>query len=256
MRFCQHNSVTGEHNFGAFAHITSVGSSNSALLDAKLARDKTICLLIEGKPQFTKDYFDHLVEAFEYSETTVAYSDFEVKSDFHLLDGHIRPPNWSPERFLSTDFLGPVLAIDFEKFHDDFRARDKSRTAILLECISQNYELALIPEIGYVVSPGEVCVQDQRRGQEIESFLTNQRPGSSVKKTSAQWLEISNKGLAPELISIIIPTRGSKKSRRGNEMIIDCVSSLITQSLGKSKLEILVVYDTDCNTDYLRKVLK
>jgi GT2 family glycosyltransferase len=39
-------------------------------------------------------------------------------------------------------------------------------------------------------------------------------------------------------------------------MIIECISSLITQSIGKSKLEVLVVYDTDCNTDYLNKVLK
>ena len=115
MRFCQHNSVTGEHNFETFAHIRSFELSNSGPLIAKTASDKTICLLMEDNPQFTEDYFAHLVEVFNDSETTVAYSDFEVKSNFQLVDSHIRPPSWSPERFLSTDFLGPVIAADISK---------------------------------------------------------------------------------------------------------------------------------------------
>ena len=53
---------------------------------------------------------------------------------------------------------------------------------------------------------------------------------------------------------MIIPTRGAKKSRRGKPLIIECVDSLATQNLGNSKLEILVVFDTDSKTCYLNKL--
>jgi GT2 family glycosyltransferase len=252
MRFCQHNSVTGEHNFETFAHITSFELSNSGSRIAKPAIDKTICLLMEGNPQFTEDYFAHLVEVFNDSETIVAYSDFEVKSNFQLVDSHIRPPSWSPERFLSTDFLGPVIAVEISKF--EYLKTPITRLSIVLACIENNLKVTHFAEIGYSVPFESFQQTTSSHSAEVKSFLDRNRPGSRIDSEISTWSFVSNKALAPDLISVIIPTRGAKKSLTGKPLVIECVSSLVNQKLGTSKLEILIVFDTDASASYLKKL--
>jgi len=152
MRFCLHDLALGAHNFTALESFNvQVAGSQQARFENDTAQEKVICLLAECEVDFYPIYFDELVEAFNNNDLALAYSDFEYKSDYKLTDSHIRLPNWSPERFLSNDFLGPIVAIDFSKFGSDLFSNNFSRTKLILECITQNLEVQLVESVGYKV---------------------------------------------------------------------------------------------------------
>jgi GT2 family glycosyltransferase len=255
MQFCLHDLLTGAHDLSKFQTINeSLLITRQAKAETESVPEQIICLIADCEVTFYPNYFAELVEVFGNKDLAVAYSDFEFKSEFKLGDGHIRPPSWSPERFLSNDFMGAVIALDFAKFVSSAGAH--TRTSLMLECLTRNLEVKLLETVGYAVSTSDLNLHSESRKSEIQSYLDKNRPGSEVSKDSTPWLEISNKQLAPDLISVVIPTRGAKKSRRSNELIVDCVTSLTQQSLGTPKVEVVVVYDTDCKTDYLEKVMK
>ena len=254
MRFCLHDLALDAHNFTALESFNvHVAGSQQARFEDDTAQEKDICILAQCEVNFYPIYFDELVKAFKNNDLALAYSDFEYKSDYKLTDSHIRLPHWSPERFLSNDFLGPIVAIDFSKFGSDLFSNNFSRTKLILECITQNLEVQLVESVGYQVEALSLDLRVESRQTEIQEYLNKNRPGSEVL-SATPWLEISNKKLAPDLISVVIPTRGAKKSRRSNELIIDCIESLTQQNLGASKVEVVVVYDTDGSSDYLAKV--
>jgi len=257
MRFCLHDLALGAHNFTVLESFNAqVAVSQQAKFENETAQEKVICILAQCEVDFYPIYFDELVKAFKDKDLAVTYSDFEYKSEYKLADSHIRPPHWSPERFLSNDFLGPIVAIDFSKFDSNILLNGFSRTTLILECITQNLDVQLIESVGYQVEALSLDLKVESRQIEIQDHLKEKRPGSEVLSAATPWLDISNKKLAPDLISVVIPTRGAKKSRRSNELIVDCVTSLTQQSLGTSKVEVVVVYDTDCKKDYLEKVKK
>ena len=253
MQFCLHNLLTGSHDLNQFQTVNeSLLVTRQANAEIESGQEQIICLIADCEVTFYPSYFADLVEVFGSKDVAVVFSDF--RSGFKLGDGHIRPPSWSPERFLSNDFMGPVIALDFAKFASS--AGEHTRTSLMLECLTRNLEVKLLETAGYSVSPLNLNLHSESRKSEIQSYLDKNRPGSQVSKDSTPWLEISNKRLAPALISVVIPTRGAKKSRRSNELIVDCVTSLTAQSLGTSKIEVVIVYDTDCKADYLEKVKK
>jgi GT2 family glycosyltransferase len=108
--------------------------------------------------------------------------------------------------------------------------------------------------VGYVLSPKNLNIES--RNIEVTKFLDSYRPGSKVAASSTPWLNISNSGLAPKLISVVIPTRGTKKSIFCNELIVNCVKSLQQQNLDNSKVEVIVVFDSDSKLKYLKKLKK
>jgi GT2 family glycosyltransferase len=255
MQFCLHDLLTGAHDFSKFQTVNkSRLITRQANAETESDETQVICVIADCEVTFHPSYFADLSEAFGNRDVAVVYSDFEFKSEFKLSDSHIRPPSWSPERFLSNDFMGPVIALDFAKFSS--ASGLYTRTSLMLECLTRNLEVKLLESVGYAVSTSNLNLQSKSRNSEIQAYLNKNRPGSEVTKDSTPWLEISNKRLAPDLISVVIPTRGAKKSRRSNELIVDCVTSLTQQSLGTSKVEVILVYDTDCKTDYLEKVKK
>jgi GT2 family glycosyltransferase len=255
MQFCLHDLLTGAHDFSKFQAVNeSLIVTSQAKAETESGQEQIICLIADCEVTFFPSYFAEVMDVFGNKDVAVVYSDFEFKSEFKLGDSHIRPPSWSPERFLSNDFMGPVIALDFAKFSS--ASGSFTRTSLMLECLARNLEVKLLETVGYAVSTSNLNLQSPSRKSEIQAYLENNRLGSEVSKDSTPWLEISNKRLAPDLISVVIPTRGAKKSRRSNELIVDCVTSLTQQSLGTSKVEIVVVYDTDCKTDYLEKLKK
>ena len=255
MQFCLHDLLHGAHDFSKFQMINeSLLATRQMNAEIESGQEQIICLIADCEVTFYPNYFAELVDAFSNKYLAVAYSDFEFKSEFKLGDSHIRPPSWSPERFLSNDFIGPVIALDFAKFEVSSGAH--TRISLMLQCLTRNLEVKLLETVGYAVSTLDLNLHSESRKYEIQGYLDKNRSGSAVSKDSTPWLEISNKSLAPDLISVVIPTRGAKKSRRSNELIVDCVTSLTQQSLGTSKVEVVVVYDTDCKTEYLEKVKK
>jgi GT2 family glycosyltransferase len=253
MQFCLHDPLTGVHDFSKFQTVNeSLLVTRQANAETESVQEQIICLIADCEVTFCPSYFADLMDVFGNKDVAVVYSDFEFKSEFKLGDSHIRPPSWSPERFLSNDFMGPVIALDFAKFSS--ASGSNTRTSLMLECLTRNLKVKLLETVGYAVSTSDLNLHSESRKSEIQGYLDKNRQGSEVSKDSTPWLEISNKRLAPDLISVVIPTRGAKKSRRSNELIVDCVTSLTQQSLGTSKVEVVVVYDTDCKTEYLEKV--
>ena len=255
MRFCLHNLTSGSHNFTSLASFNApLDASSQPTVNSDAAQEQVVCILAQCEVEFHPIYFDELLKVFKNQNLAVAYSDFEYKSDYKLTDSHIRLPHWSPERYLSNDFLGPIVAIDFNKFESDFMSDGFNRTSLMLECITQNLEVQLIESVGYQVEASNLDLKEKSRKSEVQNYLDKNRPGSEVLSATTPWLHVSNKGLAPDLISVVIPTRGTKKSKRSNELVFDCVKSLTQQNLGASKVEIVVVFDTDSNADYLEKL--
>jgi len=257
MIFCQHDLASGEHDFYSLEKF-QIGSSLNNLVDSsnEMARQRTICLIMDCEASFKPSYFDSLADAFSNSNLTVAYTDFEYVSRLHSNKSRIKPPMWSPERFLSNDFLGPVFAIDFALLPKDLAVKNLTRTQLLLSCISNGLQVSLLDQVGYAVAAEKTEFNYELRISQVTKFFENNRPGSMVTPNGTSWLKISNVKLAPKVISVIIPTRGTKKSMFRNTLILNCLKSLQQQNQYTSKIEVIVVYDSDTKLKYLAKIKK
>ena len=238
-------------------HLVLLGNKTARANDSTSEKEESrqICILRDYEIEISSDYFELLEVAFQGNSTTVVYTDFSTSSEFELVSDLIRLPSWSPERFLSIDYLGPVIAVDFAAIADLEESKSAvTRSSIVLTCIELDLKVNHVAKIGYTVPFESFQESTNSHSTEVQSFLDKNRFGSKVENEISTWFPVSNKGIAPDLISVIIPTRGAKKSRRGKPLIIECVDSLATQNLGNSKLEILVVFDTDSKTGYLNKL--
>ena len=257
MIFCKHDLATGKHDPNSFEKFQVQKSANHVSTESRdVTQDRTICLIMDCEVSFNSNHFDVLEEAFKDPNLAAVYTDFEYQSESSLEKFRIRPPKWSPERFLSNDYLGPVFALDFQKLDKNLKPGKLTRTQLLLTCISNGLKVRLIDQVGYEVSPENLDLNVVSRKDEVNKFLSDFRPGSKVATSSTPWLIISNSGLAPKLISVVIPTRGTKKSIFSNELIVNCVNSLQQQNLNNSKVEVIVVFDSDSKLNYLKKLRK
>ena len=128
MIFCKHDLATGKHDFESLKRTQIRNSANQATESLEVMQDRTICLIMDCEVSFSPSYFDLLEEAFEDSNLTALYTDFEFESELSAVKSRIRPPNWSPERFLSNDFLGPVFAFDFGLLDESSKLGELTRT--------------------------------------------------------------------------------------------------------------------------------
>ena len=256
MRFCIHNIATNTHDFEALNQLhPSIMSNDTSIQNSDEDNGSVICLLFEQEAILSKRYLKDLTQAFSQSEAAVVYTDFNSTSNYTLVPAPVRVPSWSSERFLATDYLGPVIAVNFERIHSpDITNKPLTRSSIVLTCMENDLRVTLVSEIGYSVSMEQFSKLSKSHSAEVKSFLDRNRPGSRIDSEISTWSFVSNKALAPDLISVIIPTRGAKKSLMGKPLVIECVSSLVNQKLGTSKLEILIVFDTDASASYLKKL--
>jgi len=257
MIFCKHDLASGKHDLNSFEKFqVSEIAAQSDVLTQVGSQSRTICLVMDCEVSFSSNYFDLLEEAFRDSDLAVLYTDFEYESGLTSVRSRIRPPNWSPERFLSNDFLGPVFAVDMKLLNESLTIGKPTRTQLLLSCISGGLKLMLIEQVGYVVSPRSLNITADERTHEVTRFLTSHRPKSKVTSNKTPWLRISNSELAPNIISVIIPTRGTKKSILSKELIVNCVESLKRQNINNSSIEVIIVFDSDSKLKYLNKLKK
>ena len=154
MIFCKHDLTTGKHDLNSLEKFQARNSSNqAATASSKDTQNRTICLIMDCEVSFKSNYFDVLEEAFKDPNLAAAYTDFEYGSGLSSARSRIRPPNWSPERFLSNDFLGPVFALDLALLDESMKHGKGTRTQLLLSCISEGLKVKLIDQVGYVLSP-------------------------------------------------------------------------------------------------------
>jgi GT2 family glycosyltransferase len=251
VKFCMHDIGSNTHNPTWFE--TETAQKKESAIDNVESRQ--ICILREFDFEISSDYFKLLEEAFQDGESKVVYTDFSALSEHELVSNQIRLPSWSQERFLSIDYLGPLIAVDLAAISSLKESKSEiTRSSIMLACIEHDLKVEHLAEIGYSVPFESFQESTNSHYAEVQCFLTKTRPGSIVEKKVSSWNVVSNKGIAPNLISIIIPTRGAKKSSRSKPLVVECIRSIASQNLGSSSLEILVVYDTDTSTKYLNEV--
>ena len=251
VKFCMHDIASNTHNPNWLeAETAQVKDSAIDSVESRL-----ICILKDFDFEISSNYFNLLKEAFQDNSSTIVYTDFSTSSEHGLVGNRIRLPSWSPERFLSIDYLGPLIAVDLAAVTKLEELKSEiTRSSIVLACIEHDLKVEHLAEIGYTVPFESFQESTNSHYTEVQSFLTKTRPGSRVDEKVSSWNAVSNKGIAPNLISIIIPTRGAKKSSRSKPLVVECIRSIASQNLGSSNLEILVVYDTDTSTKYLNEV--
>ena len=174
MIFCMHDLVTGKHDFNSLEKYQAGDSANQATrLLQEMTPNRTICLIMDCGVSFNSNYFDALGEAFRDSNLAALYTDFEYESKLNSVRSRIRPPNWSPERFLSNDFLGPVFALDLALLDESAQRGKLTRTQLLLSCISEGLEVKLIDQVGYVLSTENLNLNIESRDPEVTEFLAD-----------------------------------------------------------------------------------
>ena len=186
----------------------SVRVARSSELDA-FEQVRTLGVLIDSSVRFHPKFLDFVINVFAETDTTVMYSDFnnEVEGSIE----RIALPAWSPVRFESIDYLGPVIVFDLNRLHLD-PSEGLSRDRIVTKCHDESQRVSRVPRISY----------------SCREWKGNRRS-----------LAISN--IRSDLISIVIPTRGV--ADEFNSLLERCTKSLKQQSVD-SGVEVIVVVDS------------
>jgi hypothetical protein len=74
---------------------------------------RTLEVLIHAPVRFDPKFLDYILRVFIKTDTAALYSDFEVENN-GVIEG-IKLPAWSPIRYESIDYLGPVIVVDLDK---------------------------------------------------------------------------------------------------------------------------------------------
>jgi GT2 family glycosyltransferase len=186
----------------------SVRIARSSELDA-LEQVRTLGVLIDSPVRFRPRFLDFVINVFTETDTTLMYSDFENEDEGSIES--IALPAWSPVRFESIDFLGPVIIFDPDRLHLD-PGESLSRDKIVSKCNDESQRVSRLPRISYSCKGW--------RGKRRSLAISNSRS---------------------DLISIVIPTRGV--SDELNSLLERCTNSLNQQSVD-SGVEVIIVVDS------------
>ncbi len=157
-------------------------------------------------------------------------------------------PGWSPERLLSNDYLSPLVVFNRANF-ESVPAVDYQ--FILRKILDSKVEQIDLPGLVRLFRNKSLIQQHKTITQK---YLAEIRPLSVLEESSDGVLRISNKLYAPNVVSIVIPTRGAVKESTQEPSILALIRSLAEQNLGNSSLEVVVVYDDDNDSEYLTDI--
>jgi GT2 family glycosyltransferase len=160
-------------------------------------------------------------------------------------------PKWSPERFLSLSYLGPVLAI-YSKQMNVPAIANLDWEEIFDELIDG--EVSKISKSGYLVLSKENSISPNTHLDAVKTHLGKTRPKSEVRLKADNSIQILNYPNSPEKISIVIPTRGTIAATNSKTLVENLLDSINQQEMGQSKVEVVVVYDTGVDLSYLENL--
>ena len=179
---------------------------------------RTLGVLIDSSVRFHPKFLDFIINVFTQTDTAVMYSDFEIEDEGSIES--IALPAWSPVRFESIDYLGPVIVFDPDRLHLDPGER-LSRDQIVVKCNVESQRVSRLPKISY-----------------------------SCKGWQGKLRSLAFSNTRSDLISIVIPTRGV--SDELNSLLERCLYSVAQQEVD-SKVEIIVVADASFEPEVIRK---
>jgi GT2 family glycosyltransferase len=157
---------------------------------------------------------------------------------------------WSFERYLSNDYLGPVIAVVSPELPSE---GNFSRPRDLIE---NNQSIFRIPLSTYETDTDTNSVALRHNHfSVVQDWLDTNRSGAITGAMSENSpLNISYATRASGKVSIIIPTRGTKLESSKMSMVESCVTSTLRQNQEGLILEIILVVDTDTDLDYVEQI--
>jgi GT2 family glycosyltransferase len=190
--------------------------NNQNLLAADNSR--TLDVLIHAPVRFELKFLEYVLRVFIETDTTALYSDFKIENNGVIES--IKLPAWSPIRYESIDYLGPVIVVDLDKLQLDPND-PKSRQSIIQKSLEGQKRISRLPRYSYICEMWEASI-------------------NPLEIPSAQ----------PDLISIIIPTQGLSDEK--GSLLERCLNSLAKQKVD-SCIEVIVVADTSFEPEIIRK---
>jgi GT2 family glycosyltransferase len=170
---------------------------------------KRIGIILESNISFESVFFEKLLSVFENTDTFLMYSDFLQISN--NIQSQVKLPAWSPIRFETVDYLGPVVAFDLGCFSVSSSGAAVSRVNVLDFSQTNDLRISRLPSALFKCK-------------------------SNFKRMQAKSENLS----APESVSIVVPTQGIASS--SDSLLEKCVAGLIGQ-VGVAGIELIVVVD-------------
>jgi GT2 family glycosyltransferase len=206
-------------------------------------------IYLDGPAVLSRNFFDLVANIFLDSRESALFSDYWLRSR-NGTASHVKLPKFSFERFLATDFLGPVVAFASAEKPSDI---PMSRSKLLYE---RNCTIFRIPIPTYETDSSN-CSTNLKYSHIAESteFLKENRNGARFTEGFEKGsLDISYVPLAQGSVSIIIPTRGSHLDAQSLSMVEFCVKSTLRQDRSGLKLELVLVVDDDTEQTYVSRI--
>jgi GT2 family glycosyltransferase len=200
---------------------TATVKNQSAESSNSLNSARVIGILLESKAKFHKDYLNSLQAVFRQTNTFACYSDYISNAE-----NEVQLPAWSPIRFQSIDYVGPVLACDLSslKSQGEPASLEITKDSVLENAVNNKLRVSRIPELLYSCN-SDVAV--------LKSAVTNHP--------------------IPSRVSVVIPTKGVGEFP--DSLISKCIKSISNQ-VDVESLELLVVVDSGYDESALNEARK
>ena len=179
---------------------------------------RTLEVLIHAPIRFDPKFLDYILRVFIKTDTAALYSDFKIENN-GVIEG-VKLPAWSPIRYESIDYLGPVIVLDLDKLQLDTN-NHISRESAIQKSQDVQTRISRLPRYAYTCEIWEASIKP-------------------LELTSTQ----------PDLISIIIPTQGLSDEK--SSLLERCLNSMGKQKVD-SGVEVIVVADTSFEPEVIRK---
>jgi len=210
----------------------------------------SICLYCSQTVFLNSLFLQKLIEVFNSKEADVIYSDYRT---FNLFSRKFWNSNflpmWSPIRFWYLNYLGPVVAVNSSKLGIKRGLSYEELVEIIL-----NSKTSKINKINYKLLSKVKHPSELIHFEAIKNYLQNNLPKVTISLSSSNRIQISYRALAPKVVSVVIPTRGTQKQNINESLVVNLAKSLSSQELEKLTVELVIVYDVDVDTTYLQKL--
>lgn len=235
--------------------LASLKQSNfSWKISSKECSDSEFCIYINSTVWFKSGFSANILEIIRNSKSSIFYFEYQkLNPKKFLYFDKSNLPAWSPERFLSVNYLGPVILVNQKKI-DKTSSKEFGYSAIYSHLL--NFGGEKIEVNSYLDLSLKQKLIDKNYQSAVENFVANNRPNSELLFGPKNLNVVSNYKNAPKKISVIIPTRGTRSPYSSKSLIEESLESLALQTLYDSTVEVVIVFDEDSNLGYLESIKK
>jgi glycosyltransferase involved in cell wall biosynthesis len=208
-----------------------------------------ICVYVSKFVLFNLQYFEQLAEKLKRGNFEIAYSNYKrLGLKAFGRKNLILPPEWSPERFIQINYLGPVIALK-DSYFESNRSLENFE---IFEKIMKS-KVVKINTSGYTT----LFARNQDQPQPINyvtEFLSKNNSKVIATVQRKNRIKLRYMDLAPRKISVVIPTRGTLDNKTNKSLVYNLLKTINTQISSGVDIEVVVVYDNDTNLDYLQEL--